>query len=102
VGGQPVAVDEQLPQIPVVVGKRIDHGPQPGAVLLEAHRVAVDLDVLVDELAELLEAMVVAALQIAPVEGDPLRALRLHPLILAGLRISGGFQSRGDRIWLIG
>jgi hypothetical protein len=69
VGGEPVAVDQEVLQVPVVVGERLDDRLQTGDVLVEARRDPVDLDLRVDELAEVLEAVLVAALQVAPVEG---------------------------------
>jgi hypothetical protein len=41
-GGQPVAVDEEMPRVPAVVGKRLDDRGQPGNVRVEALGDAVD------------------------------------------------------------
>jgi hypothetical protein len=82
VGGQPVAVDEEMPQVLVIVGKRLDQRAQSGNVPIEPLGGAVDPDTLADELAELLEPMVVAVLQVAPIKGHQLCVLRLHDPVL--------------------
>jgi hypothetical protein len=68
VRAQPAAVDQQMPQVPVVVRERLDDRGQSLGVSTKAQPLTVHLDIPLDELAELVEPVLVTALQIAPVE----------------------------------
>ena len=59
-------VDQQTLQLPLIVRRCLDHRAQTGDVSAKPFRRAVD--VVSDELAKFVEPMLVAPLEIAPVE----------------------------------
>jgi hypothetical protein len=60
--------DQQMLEVPVVVRERLDDRGQSVGVSTQAQPLTVHLDIPLDELAELVEPVLVTALQIAPVE----------------------------------
>jgi len=59
VRAQPAAVDQQMPEVPVVVRERLDDRGQSLGVSTEAQPLTVHLDIPLDELAELVEPVLV-------------------------------------------
>jgi hypothetical protein len=67
-GSQPLVVDQQMPQLPLIVRKCLDHRVQAGDV--SAKSLARAVDVLSDEFAKFVEPMLIAPFEITPIEGQ--------------------------------
>jgi hypothetical protein len=63
-GSQPLVVDQQMPQLPLIVRKCLDHRVQAGDV--SAKSLARAVDVLSDEFAKFVEPMLIAPFEITP------------------------------------
>jgi hypothetical protein len=67
-GSQPLVVNQQTLQLPLIVRERLDHRAQACGVLAKSLRRAVDS--VSDELAKLVESMLIAPFEITPVEAQ--------------------------------
>jgi len=83
-GGQPRAVDEQLVQVPVVVGEGGGDRAQAGDVAVQPFGGAVDVGV--DELTEGVEVVLVAPGQVPPVERRGVVPTPVHDDTVPGRR----------------